>query len=152
MGKRKPTREARHVRIYVSMIATPAWRDLNCYGRAAYIEISSRYGGPKSNNGRIPYSGRELAENLRISKPTAQRAFNDLQDHGFIVLTKRGRYGRKRRLASEWRLTEFPCDVTEGPPTHAYRHWQGASRPAGVADFVNRAHAQNGRHKTGPEV
>ena len=67
--KRKiPIKEARHVRLYMSMTKTHAWRDLNCYARAGYFEISSRYGGPDSNNGRIPYSGREMAANLKLWK------------------------------------------------------------------------------------
>jgi len=140
--KRKiPIKEARHVRLYMSMTNTHAWRDLNCYARAGYFEISSRYGGPDSNNGRIPYSGREMAANLNVSRPTAWRVFRDLQDHGFIVLMKAGRYGRKRRYAAEWRLTEFQCDITGELATHVYRQWQAPIRPPAVADFKERIRA-----------
>ena len=121
------------------MITTPAWRDLNGNARAAYVEISNRYGGPNSNNGRIPYSSRELAQNLNISKRTALRIFHTLQAHGFLVMTRRGRYGRKRTYASEWRLTEIRCDVTGEAPAHAYRHWQGSARPISNRDFVDRS-------------
>jgi AraC-like DNA-binding protein len=143
--RRKTVPEARHVRIYVSMMQTPAWRDLNPYARAAYVEMSSRYGGPDSNNGRIPYSGRDLAQNLNVSKPTALRAFKNLQDHGFIVLVKAGRYGRKRRYAPEWMLTEFGYQAEgqerEAPPTHAYRKWQGTPPRIAVEDFEDRLRA-----------
>ena len=131
--------DARHVRLYHPMMRTPAWRSLNCYARAGYIELSIRYSGPGSTNGRIPYSVREMADNLGISVPTARsRVFKPLKDYGFIVETRRGRYGRRRTYASEWRLTEFACDLTGESATHAYRHWQGASPPIATKDFVDR--------------
>ena len=143
--RRQTIKEARHVRTYHSMMTTPAWRDLSCYARAGYLEISMRYGGPNSNNGRIPYSVREMAGNLNISTPTARlRVFKELQEHGFIVETRRGRYGRKRTYASEWRLTEFKCDVTGQAPTHAYQHWQGSSQPISTKDYVRRAQSMIG--------
>jgi hypothetical protein len=81
-----------------------------------------------------------MANNLNISPPTAQRrVFKELKDHGFIVETRRGRYGKKRSYASEWRLTEFRCDMTGQLPTHAYRHWQGSAQPISTKDYVNRA-------------
>ena len=139
-GKRKTIREARHVRLYHSMMVTDAWRALGCYARAGYLELSMRYGGEGSNNGRIPYSVREMAKNLNISPPTAQRrVFKQLKEHGFIVEKRRGRYGKKRTYASEWRLTEFKCDLTGEAATHAYRRWQGSAPPISTKDFVHRA-------------
>jgi hypothetical protein len=140
--KKKVIKEARHVRLYHYFMTTPAWRDLSCYARAGYLEISISYGGTNSNNGRIPYSVREMAKNLNISVPTARRrVFKELVDHGFIIETKRGRYGKKRRYASEWRLTEFKCDVTDQLPTHAYRNWKGSAQSISTEDFVHRAHS-----------
>jgi hypothetical protein len=89
--RRKQTiREARHVRLYQTMTSTTAWRSLNCYARAGYVELSSRYGGPKSNNGRVTYSVREMAENLGVGKATAQKIFVDLKDRGFVVADATG--------------------------------------------------------------
>ena len=138
--KKKVMKEARHVRLYHSLMTAPAWRDLNSYARAGYLEISMRYGGPGSYNGSIPYSVREMAKNLNISVPTVRkRVFKELVDHGFIIETKRGRYGKKRCYASEWRLTEFKCDVTDQLPTHAYRNWKGSAQSISTQDFVQRA-------------
>jgi hypothetical protein len=109
-----------------------------------------RYGGPRSNDGRIPYSVREMADNPHVSIPTARlRVFSELQKHGFIVEIRRGRYGRKRTYASEWRLTEFACDLTADPPTHAYRQWRGET-PQQIAtrDFARRARSVGGRRVT----
>jgi hypothetical protein len=143
MSRRKQhtIKEARHVRIYHAMMQTPAWRALSPKGRAAYVEMSMRYGGPGSNNGRIPYSSRELEQNLKVGRKTALRTFAELQSHGFIVMTKKGRYGAKRSYASEWRLTEFACDLTGAQPTHDYRQWQGPAKPVAVKDFEHRLRA-----------
>jgi DNA-binding transcriptional MocR family regulator len=77
-----------------------------------------------SNNGSIPYSLRELADALNVGKATAMRATKRLQEHGFIVEMKRGAFSLKLRHATEWRLTEFGCDVTGALPSREYRHWK----------------------------
>jgi hypothetical protein len=102
----------RHIRLYHSMTDCPAWHDLNAVARAIYCEIARRYAGTGSNNGRIPYSLREAAAELKISRATASRALTALVDHGFIVPMMKGAFSLKTRHATEWRLTEFPCDVT----------------------------------------
>jgi hypothetical protein len=114
----------RHVRLYHMMMKSEAWRALDCVARCAWVEIASRYGGADSNNGRIGYSLREMAEALNVSKATAMRAMHRLQEQGFIVEMKRGAFSVKLRHATEWRLTEFGCDVTGALPTRDYRHWK----------------------------
>lgn len=116
--------EPRHVRLYHYLMRTDAWKELDCVARSAYVELASRYGGPGSNNGRIPYSLREMAEALKVSKMTAQRAMKRLQDHGFIVEEKHGAFSVKLRHASEWRLTEFVSDVTGELPTKDFTRWK----------------------------
>jgi hypothetical protein len=132
MGKRNNRERApRHVRLYHYMTNSPAWHDLNAVARAIYIEIAKRYAGVGSNNGRIPYSVREAAAELKIGTATASRALGALVDHGFIVPVTKGAFFRKVRHATEWRLTEFPCDVTNELPTKDYMRWQP---PAGDND------------------
>jgi len=114
---------ARHVRLYHSMLRSKAWKSLDAVARALYIEISMRYGGPGSNNGRIPYSVREGAKALRIGKTKAAEALQMLQDRGFIQIMTRGGFNRKDRHATEWLLTEYGNDVTSDLPTHAYERW-----------------------------
>jgi hypothetical protein len=113
----------RHVRLYHWLMNTAAWQDLNAVERCLYVEISERYAGPNSNNGRIPYSVREGAKALRISAATASRALRALQEHGFIVPMKLGAFSLKLRHATEWRLTEFPCDVTHAFATKDFTRW-----------------------------
>jgi hypothetical protein len=127
-------KNAHHVRVYHSMLKTDAWKSLDAVARALYIEMSSRYRGPGSNNGRIPYSIREGAAALRIGKSKSAVGLKDLQDRGFTVATTKGGFNLKKRHATEWRITEFPCDVTGALPTHDYRRW-----------FFQNTVASNGR-------
>ena len=126
-------KEARHVRIYHSMLKTPAWKSLTANARAIYIEMASRYGGPGSNNGRIPYSARDAAKSLKSGKSTANNAIQLLQDRGFIVEVTKGAFSRKIRHATEWRLTEFSCDLTDALPTRDYLRWPEIQNTVPVA-------------------
>jgi hypothetical protein len=113
----------RHVRLYHYLLKSPAWQELSANARSIYIEISRRYAGDGSNNGNIPYSVREAAASLRIGKSTAGRAIEELQKNGFIVMAKPGAFSLKTRHATEWRLTEFPCDVTGQSATKDFMRW-----------------------------
>jgi hypothetical protein len=125
MKKQKgaPQKDQHHVRLYHWLTRSAAWQDLSANARAIYFEISSRYGGPGSNNGRIPYSVREAAASLRISKSTASRALLELQSHGFIALMREGAFSLKARHATEWRLTEFVSDIDEKAATKEFMRW-----------------------------
>jgi hypothetical protein len=116
-------KDGRHIRLYQWMLQTEAWKSLDATARAVYIEIAGRYGGPGSNNGRIPYAVREAAEALRIGKATAHRALRDLEERGFVVAMSKGHFDRKSRHASEWRLTEFGCDVTGKLASREFSRW-----------------------------
>ncbi len=102
---------------------TAAWQSLNATQRAIYLEMVARYAGPGSNNGKLLYSVREAAESLHIGKTTAADALLVLQQRGFVVPTTKGAFSRKVRHATEWRLTEFPCDVTHALPSKEFAKW-----------------------------
>lgn len=111
-GKNLP----RYVRLFHWIMDSEAWKDLSANARSIYLEISKRYNG--ANNGRIVYSVRQAAEELKIGKSTAARAFDALQSHGFIVPEQRGHFhwkinpdGSKKRPASEWRLTSYGSNI-----------------------------------------
>jgi hypothetical protein len=108
MGRSKHKTTERFVMLRHWILNTPAWRDLDAVSRAVYIEISRRYMG--QNNGRIPYSVREGAAELRVSKATISRSMKNLVEHRFLVTTKKGAFSLKARHATEWRLTEYDCD------------------------------------------
>jgi|SRR5215469_3526655 len=137
--RRKSGAVERYVALYHWIMDKPAWRELDCVSRAAYLELGRRYAGPGSNNGRIPYSVREMAEALRVSKATAQRAFQRLIEHGFIARMKKGAFSLKVRHASEWRLTEHKCDVTQELATKDFARWQKQKpvRPENPTGYQN---------------
>lgn len=122
--KRAKEKEPRHVRLYHWLLDSEAWCDLDPVAHSVYLMLARRYGGPGSNNGRIPCSLLELAQGLHISKQTAMRALDRLQDHGFIVQTRIGSFNTKVRHATEWCLTEFKNDVTGEMPTKAFMRWR----------------------------
>ena len=126
MARKKKSRgdhTPRHVRICHYMMATPAWKSLGAVERAMYIDIAARYAGPGSNNGRIGYSIRCAAKELGIGTSTAKRKLDVLVDRGFIVAMTKGAFSLKARHATEWRLTEFPCDVTGELATKEFMRW-----------------------------
>lgn len=115
---------SRYVRLNHYMLNCPAWRALDAVARAIYVDMSKRYAGPGSNNGRIPYAVREGVSELRISKATVSRALAKLIEHGFIRPTTKGAFSLKRRHATEWLLTEHPSDVTnEALPAKDFMKW-----------------------------
>lgn len=64
-----------------------------------WFELHTRYNG--GNNGNVRLSMNEAVKALGISKGTAQRAFAELQEKGFVVLHNPGAWYHRR--AHEWR-------------------------------------------------
>jgi hypothetical protein len=130
--------QPRHVRLYHYMTDCPAWHDLDAVARAIYVDMARRYAG--MNNGRIPYSVREAAAELKIGTATASRALTRLTENGFIAPVSKGAFNLKKRHATEWRLTEFPCNVTNQMiASKDYMRWQpGSSRrvPERPAEYI----------------
>ena len=125
VGKRRRDPDAykmeRHVRVFYWVMETPAWADLNPTERALYLLLKSRYNG--ANNGKIVLSCRQAAEMLNCGKDTAAQAAKGLIAHGFAAVQSKGKFSRKVRHATEWRLTEHPCDVTGDIPSKEFARW-----------------------------
>jgi hypothetical protein len=128
-------REGRHVRLYHYMMRTAAWKSLDAVARCIYIDMASNYAGTGTNNGRIPYSVREAAAELRIGKSTAHEAMRNLQERGFIVAVTQGAFSLKKRHATEWRLTEFASDVDTSFATKEFMRWEQI-KPAEIQNTV----------------
>jgi hypothetical protein len=124
MAKRHDKERAdRYFQVHHYMLKTGAWQALSASARAVYIQIGDRYNG--GNNGKIAYSVRDAASECNLNKDTAGRALHELIDRGFIEETRHGGLSRKTRIASEWRLTAFRCDLTGAPKTCAFMHRGG---------------------------
>jgi hypothetical protein len=100
------------------VLRSPGYLGLAPPARAVLIEIGGRFNG--SNNGRIGISVRELAERCNISKDTAARGIQDLEDVGLIETVTKGAFRTSNRKASEYRLCWKKCDVTGTLPTSEY--------------------------------
>ena len=144
----------RHVRIYHWVMETAAWQSLEVVDRALYLELLARYGGPGTNNGALPYSVREAAEALHIGKSTASQSFRRLEDRGFIASAQKGGFNCKIRHSTEWRLTEFPCDVgipdqgirAGDLPTKDFVRW--SHQKQNTVPIENRTVPQSGQYGT----
>jgi Helix-turn-helix domain len=100
------------------MLKCDAWRVLSSAATRVYIQIGSRYNG--ANNGKLAFSVRDAASECNLAINTARRALHELVDLGFIEETRHGGLSKKTRIASEWRLTAFKCDLTGGFKTCAF--------------------------------
>jgi hypothetical protein len=110
MAKQRAEKKDRYFVLHHYMLKTDAWKALSAPARAVYIQIGLRYDG--FNNGRISFSVRDAASECGLAKNTANRAFKELVDMGFIEETRHGGLSRKTRIASERRMTAFNCDLT----------------------------------------
>lgn len=146
-NKHRKKTSQRFIQLFYFMLETQAWKDLDAVARSIYIELTRRYNG--SNNGRIGYSARQAAEELKISKATAARALRSLQAHGFIVVEKSGAFHCKVRHASEYRLTIYESHIAtnyaERLPTKEFTRWpeiQNSVPPVRLTGLVVRPNGQ----------
>lgn len=119
-ARHRQNRDAKHVRLYWHELDSAAWRHASLGERCLYIELKYRFNG--TNNGYISMSQREAAELLGCKPHTAGLYFTGLQDKGFIALAQDSAFNMKR-MAREWRLTEYPCHKSNQQPTKDYRRW-----------------------------
>lgn len=120
---------SRYVRLEHFLLETAAWKDCDPHERATYVELAKRYRGPGSNNGPIALSIREVADSLHSGKTKAANALAGLIRRGLIVVTTKGHFDWKTGPATEYRLTEYPCDVTGQPATKEFVRWRPEVAP-----------------------
>ncbi|MEY4249015.1 MAG: hypothetical protein RJA87_648 [Pseudomonadota bacterium] len=116
------------VQIHNYLLDSLAGRSLTPQAVAVYLRLACLYNG--SNNGRLGLSVRAAAEHANIAKDTASRALKELSAKGFIETATKGAFSVKLKRATEWRLTNFRCDVTGSQPTKAFLKWQPAEKLA----------------------
>jgi hypothetical protein len=114
----------RHLRLTHFMLTSAAWQSLRPLARALFVELGQRYTG--FNNGNIGLGLREAALALHVKPQTVGEAFKDLQDKGFVVMTRNSGFDHKR-LTREWRITTLPMgdwQAPTSPPTNDYVRWK----------------------------
>lgn len=120
-SKYKRKGKEKFIAVYAYVKRSAAWKALTPVERAAYLEVKWRYDG--LNNGRIGLGCRELADELGMGRDTANRALEALVEKGFIAKAKASAFNVKNRAVTEWRLTEYACNVTGDLPTKEFMRW-----------------------------
>lgn len=114
---KKIKRQGRFIQRHEEWLLSPAYRDLKPPARCLLEEFQRVY--MPSRNGLLSIAVANARTLLNVSKETASKAFYDLSEHGFIVLTK-GQVWTER-MAREWKLTFEPCGTRE--PTDEWKRW-----------------------------
>lgn len=119
-GKR--SQDGQYVNLPYAILLSPAWRSLSGSAVRVYMELNTRFNG--GNNGKITLSYNEAGKALGIGKATAQRAFSELEEKGFLSLETAGNWYSRR--AHEWRLTTRSTQAAKGkaPATNDWRSWR----------------------------
>jgi len=94
-------RGGRYITRCHDMLKSDAYRDLSLTARCLLEEFQIAYNG--SNNGSLSISTKNASRLLKVSEPTAIKAFRELVEHGFIKLTEHHYWQQQR--AREFRLT-----------------------------------------------
>ena len=126
MAKPAKGQKDHYFQVHYYMTKSEAWLALSAAARAVYIQLGSRYNG--ENNGSIALSSRDAAEECQLARNTAMRALKELVSLGFIEETRHGGVRRKTRLASEWRLTAFYCNLTKTPKSCLFMQRRAEAR------------------------
>jgi hypothetical protein len=115
--------EGQYVNLPYELLNSEAWRTLSGPAIKVFFELRTRFHG--GNNGKLHLSLQEAADLLGLGKATVQRAFDQLEERGLVVCTKRGHwYGRR---ASEWAV--FDKGIDGGSPSYAWKQWRPSGPP-----------------------
>jgi hypothetical protein len=124
-------------RIPNRVIDHPAFGNLNSYAVHLLLLLHHRHRHPgvdkngnrwAGNNGRITFSRVEAAEKCGIDRRTATKAFQALEDGGFVKEMKPARFDGQSWQAPEWRINYLPCQVTKRAGSFAFRRQTVVSR------------------------
>lgn len=115
-------KEPLHVRLYHSIMATPAWKAASGNSIKVLLALIRKDNG--SRNGQIAFSCREAAELTGLSVRTCQRCLKELEELGFIRCTEKGAFNRKVLHASLWRYTWQAWPEGKKGPTREFEKWQ----------------------------
>lgn len=112
-------RTGRFVKIDHSLLSSEAYRALSPNARSLLIELAALENG--KNNGSLYLSVRDAAARMGVADTTAaSRAFDELQELGFIVLTKDAHFHVKvseHSRARCFRLTWLPVPGQRKAPS-----------------------------------
>ena len=122
MGKSRAKaykREGNFFMFHHEIFESSAFRSLDCKARCLLFELW-RYYQPGSEI--VFLSVREASKRLGVHPDTAGKAFSNLSDRGFIVMTNHAQW--QQRISRTWRLTWQPFKGRE--PTDDWRVYKKA--------------------------
>lgn len=137
MSRRRRTHSLPFIQIMKWMTGTAAWRSLDPTARALYLELRARFNG--TNNGHIGLGCREAAEALNVGKNVANRAFDALEERGFIRVGTPSGFNTNGRRATEWLLTELKDDRNNQPATKDFAKWPAKKLPSPAGGTLSPA-------------
>lgn len=125
-ARSKPPRDpnGRHVRVYATLLDSPAWRVLGWSSRSLFLDLRVSLNG--SNNGNISATLATLKHRGWASSATLASALFELQALGFLAKTRGGGVEHGSKVCSLFRFTdldsfEFPkFGIPHSKATHDY--------------------------------
>jgi len=120
--KRQKKGAERFVQLPEWLMKAPAWATMSPGPRSLYVELKRRYNG--TNNGEIYLSHREAAIALHVHRNTVGPWFKELEERGFIHLTRAPHLGPSGvGRASMWALAEART-MDGGKASMAFKKWK----------------------------
>jgi len=157
MARRRPADpRGGHVRLYWSLLDSPAWRALGHADVRVYLAMRRRLG--KTNNGDIDATLATMRQHGIKSGSTLAKSLRALETLGFIAKTRQGGIANGGKLCSLFRFTdEATFDLPKadnhkgGPPTN---DWQRFTSIAQAAAALREAHdsARRPQNKRKPRI
>ena len=101
-----------------------SWKVCKPPSVSVYVALMFRYNG--KNNGYIPFSCREASEECNISKNTAKRAFDQLEEVGLIKCITASNFDCRKKFAREWAFTHI--DIDGRVATGEWKHYKNKTQ------------------------
>lgn len=108
-----------YVKIDHALIDSEAWLHLSPHAFKLLVAIWRQHNG--KNNGQIPFSRDQACAVLKCTTRIARRAFEELQEKGFIRLRRDSGFNQKSTVAREWEITAEAMGLSL--PSAEYQGW-----------------------------
>lgn len=137
-----------HIRLYWTMIDSPAWRALTHVDVRVYIAMRRRLG--RTNNGDVDATLATMRQSGIKSGATLAKSLRSLETLGFIAKTRQGGIANGGKLCSLYRFTDeasFDLPKASHKATAPTNEWQSFTSIAHAQAVLREAHASARRPK-----
>ena len=128
MSKKWTDPNGRHVRVYVSLLNSPAWRELGQSASRLFMDMRATVAG--TNNGNVSATLSDMKHRGWRSSATLSKALYELRTMGFIAVTREGGLKMGTRVCTLYRFTDLEVyeqrkvGVQACKATHDYRRFE----------------------------